>query len=519
MSLPDPTAIGPTVRRRPSLLDQIPVTVIPTFPALPNLDPLPRALARALVFFTSASVLVIEILAARLLAPYLGVSLEVFTGIIGVILAGISLGAWLGGRAADRGRPRSLLGPLLVAGGLTAVASPLIVDLIGPALSTGPMSIVLASSLGFFAPATLLSAVPPIVVKIRLSSLDDTGSVVGSFSAIGTAGAIFGTFVTGFVLIAAFPTRPIVLAVGAALTVSGVLLWGAGRARAPGAMLSFAALGTLVLLFGGPCEYETTYSCAIVEEDPSNPAGRTLVLDRIRNSYVDLNDPTHLEFRYIKLIADVIRVETPPGPLDVVSIGGGGFTLPGYLEATRPGTVNTVLEIDEKLVEVGRTELGLDPAIEVIVEDARTSLQRLSANRSDVVIGDAFSGASVPWHLTTVEFVRDIERVLGSAGVYVMNVIDYDERRFARATGATLREVFDHVAVFAPPSYLTGSAGGNYIYVAGHATIDVDEIELAARSRGSEEIGLTGDDLTRFIGGARPLTDDFAPVDQMVGRP
>ncbi|MDP3985080.1 MAG: fused MFS/spermidine synthase, partial [Acidimicrobiia bacterium] len=108
-----------------------------------------QLLARTLVFFTSASVLVIEILAGRLLAPYLGVSLEVFTGIIGVILAGISLGAWLGGRAADRMDPTRLPGPLMIAGGLTAILSPPIIDLVGPNLEIDPFSIVFLASVGF----------------------------------------------------------------------------------------------------------------------------------------------------------------------------------------------------------------------------------------------------------------------------------------------------------------------------------------------------------------------------------
>lgn len=462
--------------------------------------------------------LVIEILAARVLAPYLGVSLEVFTGIIGVILAGISVGAWLGGRAADRGNPRSLVGPLLVLGGLAAVASPLVVDLIGPALSTGPLSIVLASSLGFFAPAALLSAVPPIVVKIRLDSLEHTGSVVGSYSAIGTAGAILGTFLTGFVLIAAFPTRPIVIVVGGTLAAVGLALTVTGRRSIP-TLAVLLPLGALVLVFDGPCEYETTYHCAIVEEDEFRPGGRILVLDRVRNSYVDLDDPTHLEFRYIELIADVIEVESPDGALDVVSIGGGGFTLPGYLAATRPGTRNTVLEIDAPLVEIGEKDLGLDESVEVIIEDARISLARLRDDRADVVIGDAFSGASVPWHLTTVEFVGEIERVLADAGVYAMNVIDYGQREFARAAVATLLEVFPNVVLLAPPSYISGAAGGNYVLVASNQPIATEAIERAVGARGSSEVAIEGPRLLDFVNDARVLTDDFAPVDQIVGRP
>jgi len=478
---------------------------------------LPQLLARSLVFITSAAVLILEILAGRLLAPYLGVSLEVFTGIIGVILAGISVGAWAGGRAADRGDPRRLIGPLLVAGGLTAVASPLLVDLVGPAASTGPVSIVGLSLIGFFAPAAVLSAIPPIVVKIRLASLTETGAVVGTYSAIGTAGAIFGTFVTGFILIAAFPTRPIVIVVGVVLVALGMALW-VGRSvwtvTAP--VLALLLLSGLALVFDGPCQYETSYHCADVVADTARPSGRLLILDRGHNSYVDLEDPTHLEFRYIRVMADLIDVEMPSGPLEVVSIGGGGFTLPGYLAATRPGTDHRVLEIDASLVDIGRRHLGFEDEAEVIVNDARRSITEVAPGSVDVVVGDAFNGLTVPWHLTTVEFVEMIGDSLASGGFYTVNVIDRPEARFARAEAATLTEVFDHVAVFAPESYFTGDRGGNYVLVGSDDPIDIDEVRSVLASRGGVEVGLTGDDLARFIDDARPLTDDFAPVDQML---
>lgn len=286
--------------------------------------------------------------------------------------------------------------------------------------------------------------------------------------------------------------------------------------------MSVAAAGVLgfaMVAIGGPCEYETTYHCAIVEEDPANPSGRTLVLDRLRNSYVDLDDPTHLEFRYIKLIADIIEVEAAEGALEVVSIGGGGFTMPGYVEETRPGSTNTVLEIDSKLVDIGHDELALTEEVEVVLEDARISLRDVEADSVDVVIGDAYSGASVPWHLTTVEYMSQIERVLTPAGTYVMNVIDYDDLEFVRSQALTLLEVFTQVALFAPDSYLAGSAGGNFILVAGNEAIDIDGIEERIDRRGGSERGIEGVELTAFIGEAQVLRDDFAPVDQMLGRP
>ncbi len=478
---------------------------------------MPKLLARSLVFVTSAAVLILEILAGRLLAPYLGVSLEVFTGIIGVILAGIAIGAWAGGRAADRGDPRRLIGPLLVAGGITAVASPLIVDMVGPNVSIDPMSIVLITVLGFLAPAAVLSGVTPVVVKIQLASLEQTGSVVGTYSAIGTIGALAGTFVTGFVLISAFPTRPIVIGLGLVLTLAGLALWSARSLwSVTGIVVVVAGLSALVAIVGGPCDVETTYHCAVVEVDESRPTGRVLILDRARNSYVDLADPTHIEFRYLRAMVDVIDVESPPGPLDVVSIGGGGFTLPGYLNATRPGTANLVLEIDESLIEIGRTQLGLGDEVAVIVDDARRSIRSVPVRSADVVVGDAFSGLTVPWHLTTVEFVEEVAGRLTPEGLYTINLIDGPELGFARAETATLMEVFPHVAVFAPADYLAGVSGGNFVLVGSAAPIDVTAIEETLRSRGGIEIGITGDDLAGFVDDARPLIDDFAPVDQLI---
>ncbi len=468
------------------------------------------------MFSTSAAVLVLEILAGRILAPYLGVSLEVFTGIIGVILAGISTGAWIGGRLADRSDPNRLPGPLLVFGGLAAVAAPIIVDLVGPEFSPAPIQIVLITALGFFLPAAILSAVAPVVVKIRLASLDETGTVVGSFSAIGTAGAILGTFLTGYFLIAAFPTRPIVYLLGAAITVTGVILTGASWSWS---LAVLALLGAFLFLGEPPCQFETTYHCALVVADDDRSSGRTLVLDTVRNSYVDLADPTHLEFRYLRALDDVVSTQLPEGPLQVAHIGGGGFTYPTFLTATRPGTKNTILEIDSKLVDIGVSELGFEQSDAVVVDDARNSLADLAPSSLDLIVGDAFSGFSVPWHLTTTEFIETIQSRLADGGIYVANIIDYPPLGFVRAELAAMQAVFDEVAVFGPPSYLQGTTGGNFVVVGSDRPIAVEDIEARIRARGGSENGFTGRRLAVFIDNARPLRDDFAPVDQLLTQP
>jgi len=242
------------------------------------------------------------------------------------------------------------------------------------------------------------------------------------------------------------------------------------------------------------------------------------VLDRGHNSYVDLVDPTYLDFRYARVMADVIDSTLPPGPLDVLSVGGGGFTFPKYLDAVRPGTEHVVLEIDGELLTIGSNELGFTDQAEVVIADARQSITDVASNSVDLVIGDAFTGLTVPWHLTTREFVAIVNSRMKTGGIYLINVIDYGDVDFARATARTFLEVFDNVAVFAPPAYLTGNSGGNFVVAGSASVIDVDAVVARIRSNGGVEEGIAGDDLTAFIGDAPILHDDYAPVDQMIDR-
>lgn len=479
--------------------------------------------ARLLVFGTSATVLVLEILAGRLMAPYVGVTLETFTGIIGVVLAGIAAGAWAGGRAADQTDPRSLLGPLLLLSGVLVLAAPTLVDQVGPSMrAAGPIEITLLTASAFFLPSLTLSTVTPLVVKLRLRSLEETGSVVGSFSAVGTIGALAGTFVTGFVLLAAVPSRSLVLIAGALLVAAGLpfVLRHASRGTAALGVVAAIGAGGGLYLDDGPCDRETTYFCASIEVDPANPSGRTLRLDTLRHSYVDLEDPTHLEFRYSRIMADVIE-QLPRGPLAVAYIGGGGFTLPRYVAAVRPGSTALVFEIDGELVDLVEEELGLELTDDLRVEvgDARLALPDHEAGAYEVVVGDAFGGLSVPWHLTTREFLWEIDRVLADDGVYVINLIDYPPLGFARAEVATFLDVFEYVAVSSTFERLSGARGGNYVLIGSQTPLDSNAIAARILERGGFDAVLTGNDAREFAGGARVLRDDFAPVDQLLSQP
>jgi spermidine synthase len=248
-----------------------------------------------------------------------------------------------------------------------------------------------------------------------------------------------------------------------------------------------------------------------------------LLLDNLRHSYVDLDDPTYLEFSYTQLMGDVVATIAPAGqPIRALHVGGGGFTLPRYIAATRPGSHSRVLELDPNVRATAREERGLvtGPDLEVRVGDARLGIAEEPTDSRDLVIGDAFGGAAVPWHLTTTEFLEHVRRVLRPNGIYAVNVIDYPPLGFARAELATLRSVFPHVAVFGPESRVNGSSGGNVILLASESPIPVDALEAANRARSdTDSVVVDPTRLDQFIGDAPVLTDDFAPVDQLLTLP
>ena len=492
---------------------------------------LPNGLAAFLVFYSSGAVLVLETAALRLVGPYVGVTLQVTSSVIGIALAAIAYGAWAGGWLADKRNPRTLLAPALVLSGIaTAITLPA-VRYAGEVLQGGTASaILLLVAVAVFAPAMLLSAVTPLVVKLQLADLRRTGQVVGRLSGIGTLGAVTATLVTGFVLVAALPSTVILFGLAASLGITGIALGGylhrQDRAALPGPARVKAALAVLGLAGAGltmvapnPCDVETAYHCARVEADPGRESGRTLLLNSAQHSYVDLADPTHLEYAYTRWIGAVADVIAPEGQrLDALHLGGGGFTMPRYLTATRPGTDNLVFEIDGGLVDLGEQHLGVrqGPDLKAVVGDARMLVVDEGTDSRDFVVGDAFGHLVVPWHLATREMAAEIRRVTRPGGVYVQNVIDYPPLRFIRSEVATVAAEFRHVALIAPPEALAGERGANFLIVASDAPLPLAAVRARLDANDEPVSLLSGGDLTDFVGDALVLTDDYAPVDQLL---
>jgi spermidine synthase len=243
-----------------------------------------------------------------------------------------------------------------------------------------------------------------------------------------------------------------------------------------------------------------------------------LLLDGVPQSHVDLVDPTHLEFEYVRRMGHVLDLAAEPGQaLDVVHLGGGALTLPRYVAVTRPGSRQRVVELDEALTDLVRRELPLPRTARVRVRaaDAREGLAALPAGSADVVLVDVFAGARTPAHLTTLEFATDIARVLRPGGVTAWNVSDGPPLRFARAEAATLRAVFANVALLAEPGTLRGRRFGNSVAVASDAELPIAALTRRCAGDPMPSRVVSDEELDRFVGQAAPVTDaDARPSPQ-----
>lgn len=497
--------------------------------------------ACGVVFVASGCTLVLEIAAGRLLAPYLGVSLYTWTSIIGVVLAGISLGNYLGGVVGDLAGSRRTLGLLLAAGGLASLAvlpftTTDLLDLVPRGLPV-VVRIVLLTGLLFFVPSALLGMVSPVVVKLTLADLGRTGHVIGRLYAWSTLGSIAGAFLTGFVLIPWLGTKLVILSVGLALIVLAALTgqffrW-AGWPRAVDAMLAILLIVTLgqIHLRGAleaTCHRETSYYCIRVtsELEADGHVYQVLSLDRLIHSYNSIEDPTRLHYPYLRTYAVLTAYAAQRSThLRALFVGGGGYTLPRYMEVTYPAAVLEVAEIDPGVTLTAGEMLGLSPSTRVVTynADAREVVEAKQGSAPyDLVFGDAFNDYQVPYHLTTREFAQKIRSLLKPDGLYLALVIDRMRGgRFMASVVRTLREVFPHVYVLADVARTMAPRAQTYVVAASATPVDLDRLRTI-RGKGPDGDGVVGvmpaDALEDWLRGANPvvLTDDYAPADNLM---
>ncbi|GAA0463963.1 spermidine synthase [Streptomyces olivaceiscleroticus] len=262
-----------------------------------------------------------------------------------------------------------------------------------------------------------------------------------------------------------------------------------------------------------PVTREVDCGTAKLLPDVDRPRAALLTVDGAPQSYVDLDEPTYLEFEYARRIGHVLDAVAEPGrPLDALHLGGGALALPRYLGATRPGSRQQVVEADRGLLDLVREHLPLPPdsGISVRAADARAALESAPEAAADIVVADVFGGSRVPAHLTSAEYARAAGRALRPGGCYVANLADSAPFTFLRGQLANYAAVFARLCLIAEPAVLRGRRFGNAVLVASQEELPLPEIARRVAADAFPARVEHGPRLRQLIGDAQPVRDEDA---------
>jgi spermidine synthase len=525
---------------------------------------LPRAFAT--VFLCSFAGMTLELSATRLLAPLVGVSLYTWTGVIGVMLAGTCLGNWLGGilaggstRTTDA-RKLCAAVSMLVAGLLTVVVIILFGTLSNKKVfdSFGLVEQILLWTFSlFFLPMLLLGTISPQIIRLAVPNIERAGNTAGRVYAWSTAGAIVGTFATGYFLISTLGVLTTLLLTALLPCLASLLV--ASPRHQPVMLYTLCAVAGA--LFGGAIvlwrvdykiEAESNYYTIIVNSRVGHTYGqwpmvsvvgpaavlprelRFMNLDHLTHSVADLNDPTflHYEHEQIQLEAVYAAKMTHPNDQRVLVIGGGGYTFPRCVKTLIPTANVEVVEIDPMVTKVAVQRMGFDPKLATIhhMDGRQFVAERATAGTYHVVTLDAVNDYSVPYHLLTRECNDAVKRTLTPDGVYLVTVIDevYDGQLW-KAAYHTLKESFAHVSMVFPKGLLDPENPQELersviILYASDRPLSVADWSTAHRQfadKASNVYAVPEELVVRMLA-VEPdrviLTDQYAPVDNLMMR-
>ena len=504
------------------------------------------------VFITSFCIMVLELVAGRLTARFLGSSLYTWTSVIGVVLGGITLGNYIGGHIADRFKARKSLAWLFAVSSVGCVVTIILNNLVGNWTwlwnFDWPLRVFTHVCLVFLLPSAFLGAISPVVAKMALERGLPTGKTVGQVYAWGAAGSIAGTFSAGYLLIAQMGSIAIIWTIASVLLLIGILycirLW---------PLYILAAVFTCALVMGiGPWDWaeqtgsalalrrsadeniiyedETSYCYVAVKKLSSVPDRRTFIQDRLKHSEIIMGDELNLQYFYHHIFAAVTGGLSDAGArLNVLILGGGGYAYPRYVEKAWPGSRIDVAEIDPGVTEAAMNAFGLerDSSIRIFTMDGRnyidTLLEQNSKNgqkdRYDFLYNDAINNYSIPYHLTTLQFNEKIDQLLTDKGVYMLNLIDvFDSGLLLGSVVNTLEKTFPYVYVVTRGD-TSRAAYNTFVVCASKHDLDVKGLCSNYKSKNQNLWYLSQSDMQELSEKSRGLvlTDDYAPVESLLG--
>ena len=494
-----------------------------------------RITLEIIVFVTGAVVMILELTGTRIIAPYAGTSIIVWTSLIGVILGFLSIGYFLGGKFADKGASFKKLGDILIVSAVLTV----FINILRPfalVLTEGLFrdarsgSVFLAILL--FGPVSLvLGMVPTYAVRLKIKSLKNSGETVGRLYALSTIGSIIGTFLGGFLLIAILGNRNIIFALSIVLAIASIISYSKGLKK-NSLFLIYVIAGILSLNFSDYSWYkdkkiildtDSLYSRIIVAQikEPSSGklllalfTGRFFYSSGGYQSAVYLEEEDNLPAGYLKFFR--LGKYYNPDIKNALLIGGGAYTFPRDFIKRNPNSRMDVVELDPKLTDIAEKYFFLkdDERIRIVHSDGRTYL-RNNVDKYDAIYMDAYSDFSFPWHLITYEASIKIYDSLETNGVFIINLIssiDGDSGKTFRSIHRTLDEIFPNVYVYAVSNPNDGSIVQNLVLLALKEEDNDANINISAEY---SEYSIYSDHLLKkeIDKDVPVITDDYAPLE------
>ncbi len=506
--------------------------------------------AYATVFVSSFCVMVVELVAGRIISRHLGSSIYTWTSVIGIILGGLALGNWIGGRIADRYPARPALSRLFLASSATCVAINLFNNLVGESALlwelAWPLRVAVHVALVFFIPAALMGTIGPVVGKLALSFGRATGQTLGGIYAWGVVGSIAGTFLTGYFLVSVMGTAAIIWSVSLVLAVAG-LVYSSWAVRSwtwtglvlIGFFLSSSGvgwateLGETLALRVAPDENllyhtESRYSNIEIRRLSADPEIRGMYLDKLLHSQITVGSTHEMHYGYTKVFAGLTQSHRAHDQrLRALMIGGGGYVFPRHVEDRWSAAEIDVVEIDPAVTRAARAAFGFpaDSKIRVHHADGRVFVNRAErrlresaeARPYDIICIDAVNDFSVPFQVTTREFFAKTERLLAEDGLLMMNFIDVvDSGLLVGALGQTLEDVFEHVVLFSSNDIERAHGGWRVALVLAASNRPIGWFPEGHDPRGARRV--SDPRFAAYL--ARPeaivLEDSFAPIENLV---
>ncbi len=483
-----------------------------------------------IVFVCGACVMILELVGARLLAPYLGTSIYVWASLIGVVLGALSLGYWLGGRLADRKPEYMYLATIILISAIYIGLIPLFKDavLILSALGGIKAGSVVAASFLFIVPSVLLGMISPYALRLKIKSLKTSGNTAGNLYALSTLGSISGTFLAGFYLIPSFQLTNILFGMGI------VLVFVAFLAYSKKFLPSIIALVIIFLVFPviklkelkNPflVEKDSAYNHIRIYDtkDINSRPLRILQLEAGPHSGIYLDDLNELLFDYTKFyrLGDFFNSNIKKA----LMIGGGGYSVPRDFLLRHPEGIIDVVEIDPEVTNLAKMYFNLkeDDRLHIFHKDGRSFLNK-TQEKYDVIYNDAFNSSySVPYELTTKEALERMHDSLSDRGVLIINIISAlqgPKSEFFLAEHKTIKTVFPEVYIF-PINNKEIEAVQNVMIVA----LKNDSFDLEKRRRitqKKEVLEYLKHYLSENLTTSKHipiLTDNYAPVEYLVGK-